>query len=66
MTENSRTKISQESTYPSSADVSTNCSPIVDDGFPDEVATYNKELEDLGNPSWLDVPWLFSECYMYR
>lgn len=41
-------------------------SPLIDDGFPDEVAVYNKELEDLGNPTWLDVPWLFSECYMYR
>lgn len=40
--------------------------PIVDDGFPDEIAAYNREIEDLGNPSWLDVPWLFSECYMYR
>ncbi|KAM4064520.1 protein-glutamate O-methyltransferase C1393.13 [Hirsutella rhossiliensis] len=41
-------------------------SPIVDDGYPRETAAYNKEVEDLGNPSWLDVPWLFSECYMYR
>ncbi|PHH90636.1 hypothetical protein CDD83_3041 [Cordyceps sp. RAO-2017] len=41
-------------------------SPLVDDGFPDEIAAYNKEVEGLGNPSWLDVPWLFSECYMYR
>ncbi|PFH61726.1 hypothetical protein XA68_16447 [Ophiocordyceps unilateralis] len=41
-------------------------SPLEDDGFPDETAAYNKELEGLGNPSWLDVPWLFAECYMYR
>ncbi|PNY29702.1 Protein-glutamate O-methyltransferase [Tolypocladium capitatum] len=41
-------------------------SPIADDGYPDEVAAYNKEIADLGNPSWLHVPWLFSECYMYR
>ncbi|GJN86308.1 hypothetical protein PLIIFM63780_009887 [Purpureocillium lilacinum] len=42
-------------------------SPIeVDDGYPEEIAAYNKEIQDLGNPSWLDVPWLFSECYMYR
>ncbi|KAG5929986.1 hypothetical protein E4U42_003640 [Claviceps africana] len=40
--------------------------PIVDDGYPEEVARYNKEIEHLGNPTWLDVPWLFSECYMYR
>lgn len=48
--------------------VSTNqiSSPIVDDGYTEEIARYNKEIEDLGNPSWLDVPWLFSECYMYR
>ncbi|KAK5996105.1 Damage-control phosphatase [Cladobotryum mycophilum] len=38
--------------------------PIVDDGYPDEVAAYNKEVEDLGNPSWFQVPWLFSECYI--
>lgn len=40
-------------------------SPIRDDGFPD-VAIYNKDLEQLGNPSWLDVPWLFCECYLFR
>ncbi|KAG5938160.1 hypothetical protein E4U59_003974 [Claviceps monticola] len=41
-------------------------SPIVDDGFPEEIARYNKEIQDLGNPTWFNVPWLFSECYMYR
>jgi len=40
--------------------------PIVDDGYSAEVAAYNKEIEQLGNPSWHAVPWLFSECYMYR
>ncbi|KAK9441546.1 DUF89 domain protein [Metarhizium brunneum] len=40
--------------------------PIVDDGYPDEIARYNKEIVQLGEPTWLDVPWLFSECYMYR
>ncbi|KFH42637.1 hypothetical protein ACRE_066470 [Hapsidospora chrysogenum ATCC 11550] len=40
--------------------------PIPNDEFPEEVAAYNKEIEQRGNPSWLDVPWLFSECYMYR
>ncbi|KAL6693749.1 hypothetical protein J3F84DRAFT_379821 [Trichoderma pleuroticola] len=40
--------------------------PLVEDGFSDETAAYNKELEQLGNPTWFQVPWLFSECYMYR
>ncbi|KAF7562821.1 hypothetical protein G7046_g1320 [Stylonectria norvegica] len=40
--------------------------PIVDDGFPEEVAAFNKELEQLGNPNWFAIPWLYSECYMYR
>ncbi|KAH7152772.1 hypothetical protein EDB81DRAFT_789661 [Dactylonectria macrodidyma] len=40
--------------------------PLLDDGFPDEIKAYNKEIEDRGNPNWFAVPWLFSECYMYR
>ncbi|ROW05988.1 hypothetical protein VPNG_08448 [Cytospora leucostoma] len=39
--------------------------PIRDDGFSD-VDIYNKELEQLGNPSWLDVNWLYCECYLFR
>lgn len=39
--------------------------PIRDDGFPD-VDIYNRELEQLGNPSWLSVNWLYSECYLFR
>lgn len=39
--------------------------PIRDDGFPD-VDIYNKELEQLGNPSWLSVNWLYCECYLFR
>lgn len=39
--------------------------PIRDDGLPD-VAIYNKELDQLGYPSWLNVSWLFSECYLFR
>lgn len=37
--------------------------PLLDDGEPD-IAEYNDELEKRGNPKWLDVPWLYSECYM--
>lgn len=39
--------------------------PIVDDGEAD-VAGYNRELETLGNTKWHSVPWLYSECYLYR
>ncbi|KAH8702546.1 serine/threonine protein phosphatase PPT1 [Talaromyces proteolyticus] len=39
--------------------------PLVDDGEPD-IADYNKDLEQRGNPSWHNVPWLYSECYLYR
>jgi hypothetical protein len=39
--------------------------PLHDDGEPD-VAEYNKELEALRKPKWHSVPWLFSECYLYR
>lgn len=39
--------------------------PIPDDGEKD-VETYNKELEARGSPKWHSVPWLFSECYLYR
>ncbi|KAL1302482.1 hypothetical protein AAFC00_002873 [Neodothiora populina] len=39
--------------------------PLPDDGQPD-IAGYNRELEQLGNPKWFGVPWLYSECYLYR
>jgi hypothetical protein len=39
--------------------------PLADDGQPD-VEDYNEELQALGPPKWLNVPWLFSECYLYR
>ncbi|KAF2258668.1 DUF89-domain-containing protein [Lojkania enalia] len=39
--------------------------PLPDDGAAD-IAGYNKELEALGNPKWHSVPWLYSECYLYR
>ncbi|KFA69150.1 hypothetical protein S40285_00061 [Stachybotrys chlorohalonatus IBT 40285] len=39
--------------------------PVPDDGFPDEVAALNKELEQRGpNAHWHDLPWIFSECYI--
>ncbi|EXJ62906.1 hypothetical protein A1O7_03349 [Cladophialophora yegresii CBS 114405] len=39
--------------------------PIADDGFPD-VELYNDELAARGPPTWHNVEWLFSECYLYR
>ncbi|KAF2766808.1 DUF89-domain-containing protein [Teratosphaeria nubilosa] len=39
--------------------------PLIDDGQPD-IAAYNKELEQRGNPKWFDVSWLYAECYLYR
>jgi uncharacterized protein with ATP-grasp and redox domains len=39
--------------------------PIADDGFPD-VKLYNDELNARGPPTWHNVEWLFSECYLYR
>ncbi|KAI9694244.1 MAG: hypothetical protein M1820_009102 [Bogoriella megaspora] len=39
--------------------------PLPEDGFED-IAGYNKELEQRGPPKWLDVSWLYSECYLYR
>ncbi|KAJ5104487.1 hypothetical protein NUU61_001834 [Penicillium alfredii] len=39
--------------------------PLADDGNPD-IAQYNQELEQRGNPNWHNVPWLYSECYLYR
>ncbi|KAJ5908436.1 hypothetical protein N7495_001118 [Penicillium taxi] len=39
--------------------------PLDDDGERD-IAEYNTELEERGNPSWHNVSWLYSECYLYR
>ncbi|RYN23200.1 Protein-glutamate O-methyltransferase [Alternaria arborescens] len=39
--------------------------PIPHDGERD-VDAYNKELAARGNPKWHNVPWLYSECYLYR
>ncbi|KAM5356582.1 hypothetical protein ACJ41O_003228 [Fusarium nematophilum] len=42
-------------------------SPIPEDAFVNEIKAYNKELDELGpDAHWYDVPWLYSECYMYR
>ncbi|WYZ46760.1 hypothetical protein EsH8_IX_000985 [Colletotrichum jinshuiense] len=39
--------------------------PIEDDGYPD-ISIYNEDLKNLGSPTWLNVPWLYSECYLFR
>ncbi|KAA8647628.1 hypothetical protein EYZ11_003241 [Aspergillus tanneri] len=39
--------------------------PLPNDGKAG-ITEYNKELEQRGNPSWHNVPWLYSECYLYR
>ncbi|KAK5166297.1 Hairy/enhancer-of-split with YRPW motif protein 2 [Saxophila tyrrhenica] len=39
--------------------------PLPDDGSPD-IAGYNDELKQRGNPNWFNVSWLYSECYLYR
>lgn len=30
------------------------------------VDLYNKLIDQLGAPTWFNVPWLFAECYLYR
>lgn len=40
-------------------------SPLIDDGGAD-IKGYNDELAKRGNPTWFNVSWLFSECYLYR
>lgn len=40
-------------------------SPLPDDGQSD-IQGYNDELATLGHPQWFNVPWLYSECYLYR
>ncbi|KAL3439978.1 hypothetical protein BJX65DRAFT_317151 [Aspergillus insuetus] len=38
--------------------------PLLDDRF-DDIFEYNKELNQR-NATWMDVFWLYSECYLYR
>ena len=41
-------------------------SPLIDDGASD-IPLYNAHLASLPSPvKWFSIPWLFSECYMYR
>ena len=30
------------------------------------MSEYNQELEVLNRPTWLNAPWLYTECYLYR
>lgn len=41
-------------------------SPLPDDGSSADIAAYNQELEQRGNPKWHNVAWLYAECYLYR
>jgi damage-control phosphatase, subfamily III len=43
----------------------TSTSPIPDDKQPN-LQTYNDELRRLNRPTWRNVSWLYSECYLYR
>ncbi|KAH8892541.1 DUF89-domain-containing protein [Thozetella sp. PMI_491] len=38
---------------------------LPDDGS-SELKQYNQELEQRGRPTWLNTPWLFAECYLFR
>jgi len=39
--------------------------PIEDDQQPD-IPCYNEELRHMRRPTWYNVSWLYSECYLYR
>jgi hypothetical protein len=38
---------------------------IADDRQPN-LMTYNEELRRMNRPTWRNVSWLYSECYLYR
>ncbi|KAG8670815.1 Hairy/enhancer-of-split with YRPW motif protein 2 [Fusarium poae] len=40
-------------------------STLEEDGSAD-IATYNRLLVDLGTLTWLNCPWLYGECFLYR
>ncbi|KAJ4135246.1 Hairy/enhancer-of-split with YRPW motif protein 2 [Fusarium equiseti] len=40
-------------------------SPLDDDGSSD-IGAYNQQLDELGGVAWLNCPWLYGECYLYR
>ncbi|KLP15843.1 Uncharacterized protein LW94_9639 [Fusarium fujikuroi] len=39
--------------------------PLEDDGSAD-IASYNQLLLNMGKLTWLNCPWLYGECYLYR
>lgn len=43
----------------------TKVRPLEDDGELD-IEGYNAELKARGMPTWHNVEWLYSECYLYR
>ncbi|ORY86278.1 venom protein 2 [Protomyces lactucae-debilis] len=52
-------KIKYEETHDRALD------PLTEDGGAD-IEDYNTELALLDQPTWFNVPWLYSECYLYR
>ena len=38
---------------------------IADDKQPN-LFTYNEDLRRMNRPTWRNVSWLYSECYLYR
>ena len=39
---------------------------LEDDHGPSAIEQYNIELKTLDPVTWMNVPWLFAECYLYR